>query len=150
MNISNALFEFTQQIVNDAPPDSPLSDVLIHPYIYVPFKPGKTIRIDDVRQATPVLAPDRTIRDDNAIVDIQFAAMPKTQELTDMLAARETGDLMAKQWLLKSFDNSHLETLEGVHRVCAVGVATKFMDWIKPGTVTMPVCVLRLVINPRS
>ena len=149
MNISNALFEFTQGIVAAAAPGAALENVQMHADVYEEFKPGKTIRVDDLRTATPVLAAGGGIRKDNAVISVQFVAMPLTQALSDRLAARQTSEDMADEWLLKMFDSPNLADGNGVHRVCAVGQIVQFNDWIKPGTVKMPVCVLRINVNPR-
>ncbi len=150
MNISNALFQFTSETVAAAAVGTALNSAQIHADVYEEIKPGKTIRIDDLRQATPVLDAARKIRKDNAVINVFFIAMPATQTLTDRLEARQTAEDMADEWLLKVFDKPHLEGADGVHRVCSVGQVSQFNDWIKPGTVKMPVCVLRLQINPRK
>lgn len=144
MNVSNALVEFTSEIIAAAGEGEALKSVAVHADVYEEIKPGKTIRVDDIRQATPVLAPGRTIRKDNAVVNIFFIAMPQTQVLEHRLAARQLAEDMADAWLLKMFDDPTLSK-----RVCIIGQVSQFNDWIRPGTVKMPVCILRLQVNPR-
>ena len=161
MNISNALFEFTDELVAAAnvggviivgggghlgeSVENPLTGTLIHADVYEEIKPGKTIRIDDLRQAVPTKLPNGEIRRDNAVINLFFIAMPVTQKLSDRLAARQLSEDMATEWLKAMFNDVSLG-----HRVCLVGQVSQFNDWIKPGTVKMPVCVLRLKVNPRG
>lgn len=149
MNISNALFEFTAQTVAQAQPSSPLYGKQIHPDVYEEIK-GDTIRIDDIRQAQPALTPDRKIRKDNAFINVIFVAFPVSQKLADRLDARERAEAMADEWLLAMFDNPKLADTDGVPRICIVGQVSQFNDWIRPATVKMPVCVLRIQVNPRK
>lgn len=142
-NISNALFEFTSELVEAAGSESALFQKTIHADVYEEINID-TIRIDDLRQAKPVLTADNKIRKDNAIVNVYFIAKPETQSLPDRLAARQRSEDMADAWLLKVFADPKLG-----NRVCLVGDVAQFNDWIRPATVKMPVCVLRLQVNPR-
>jgi len=149
MNISNAVFEFTNDLVTAAADDTPLKDSQIHADIYEEIKPGKTIRIDDVRTANPVLLGSGEIRRDNAVLQVIFLKMPESQKLTDRLEARQTAEDMAGEWLKAYFNNPKLADSEGDARVCNIGNVIQFNDWIRPSTIKIPVCVLRLLINPR-
>lgn len=142
-NISNALFEFTEEICTAAAGGSALAGASIHADVYEEIK-ADTIRIDDLRQANPALTASGEIRKDNAIVNLQFVAFPVNQTLTERLAARQRCEDMADAWLLKVFDDPKLGG-----RACQIGDVSQFNDWIRPGTVKMPVCVLRLQVNPR-
>ncbi len=147
-NISNTLFEFTTQIVDAAASSSPLSFAQVQPDVYIDIKPGKTIRVDDLKSAKLAIVPASdgwAVRKDNAVLDVQFVAMPSTQSLTDRLEARQISEDMADAWYLQAFENLSLQAL-----FCAIGEPLQFNTWIKPGTVKMPVCVLRLLINPQK
>ncbi|HRH43722.1 MAG TPA: hypothetical protein PKY82_18975 [Pyrinomonadaceae bacterium] len=148
MNISNILYAFTEDLVSAAGAGTPLKDVQIHADIYEEIKPGKTIRVDDVRSSKPVLIGSGEIREDNAFIPVHFLKMPETQKLADRLAARQAAEDMATEWLKAYFNNPKLPDTEGNNRVCNIGEVNKFNDWIRPGTVKIPVCVLRLLINP--
>lgn len=156
MNISNALVEFTEDLVTEAnllaetAEDEPnLANVQLHADIYEEIKTGKTIRIDDVRLSKPVLIASGEIREDNAFLRIHFIKTPTTQKLSDRLAARQVAENMAFDWLKAYCKNPKLSDTDGNPRVCGIGNVEKFNDWIKPGTVKMPVVILRLLINPR-
>lgn len=148
MNISNALFAFTEQLVNSAANESVLIDSQIHADIYEDIKPGKTIRIDDIRSAKPVLLGSGEIRRDKVVVSVHFLKMPVSQKLSDRLEARQTGENMATEWLKEYFNNPKLTDEDGKPRICSSGEVIQFNDWIKPGAVKIPVTVLRLLINP--
>ncbi|MBS3915594.1 MAG: hypothetical protein KG003_13955 [Bacteroidetes bacterium] len=148
-NISNILFSFTSELVEAAADETPLKNAQIQADIYEEIKPGKIIRIDDVRSSSPVIIGSGEIREDNAVIPVHFLKMPESQKLSDRLAARQTAEDMATEWLKAFYNNPKLADEEGTPRVCNVGNVNKFNDWIKPGTVKIPVCVLRLLINPR-
>ena len=148
INISNALFEFTSQLVEAATSDEAVFQATVHADIYEEIRSGKTIRIDDIRNCKPVLIGSGEIRRDKAIVSVHFLKMPVTQKLTDRLEARQTAENMATEWLKAYFNNPKLTDENGFHRVCNTGEVIQFNDWIKPGAVKIPVTVLRLLINP--
>lgn len=148
MNISNTLFEFTSQIVAQAAADDALENAQIHADVYEEIATGKTIRVDDLRSCRLALVPSANgfgVRRDNALINIFFIVMPATQKLTDRLAAREMSEQMADEWFLKVFDDLILQS-----RFCAIKEVRQFNDWIKPAGIKMPVCVLRLLINPQN
>lgn len=148
MNISNALYFFTDQIVTLAENAAALKSAQIHIDIYEEIKPGKTIRIDDLRQANPAWT-GTEVRRDNGVIDLMFVTTPATQKVQDRLAARQMSEDMATEWLAAMYLNPKLADTDGTARVCIVGKVVQFNDWIKPGTVKMPVTVLRLKVNPR-
>lgn len=144
MNISNAVFEFTQNLVAQAASSSVLYQKQLHADIYTEIKATDTIRVDDLRQAEPNLMGDGTVQKDNAIINVHFVAFPVDQTLAQRLAARQESENMADAWVAAA---SLDQTLGG--RVCGIGRIIQFNEWIKPGTSKMPVCVLRIQINPR-
>lgn len=148
-NISNVLFAFTEEIVEAAADDTPLADSYIQADIYEEIKPGRTIRIDDVRSSNPVIIGSGEIREDNAIVFVHFLKMPISQKLSDRLAARQEAEEMATTWLKAYYKKPKLNDSDGNPRVCGIGKVEKFNDWIKPGTNKIPVVILKLLINPR-
>jgi hypothetical protein len=150
MNISNILYAFTEDLVNAAGAGTPLKDVQIHADIYEEIKPGKTIRVDDVRRANPVILGSGQIQKQNAVVPVHFLKMPVTQKVSDRLAARQVAEDMADVWLQAYFNDPKLSDSEGNHRVCNIGEVFQFNEWIKPGTVKIPVVILNLLINPRK
>lgn len=142
MNISNALFEFTTALIEAAEEGDALFEKEVHADIYEEIKMD-TIRIDDLRAATPVVI-GSAVRKDNAVISLMFVAFPDSQKLSDRLAARQRAEDMADAWFLAMDADRKLG-----NRVCLIGKITQFNDWIKPGTVKMPVCVLRMEVNPR-
>src|SRR3712207_4433165 len=95
-NISNAVFEFTQEIVAAAESGTALYQKNIHPDIYEEIK-GDTIRIDDLRSALPEPSNDRetgadVVQKSNAVLDLFFVAFPATQTLENRLAARQRSE----------------------------------------------------------
>lgn len=148
MNISNAVFEFTSEVIAAAGEDTPLYGVQLHADIYEEIRLGKTIRVDDLRSAVPVLTDVNTIEKHKAMIHLMFVAMPETQKLEDRLAARQLTEDMADQWLIRVFNNQSLADPEGNARVCTIGNIVQFNDWIKPGTVKIPVCILKIEVNP--
>jgi hypothetical protein len=148
-NISNVLFEFTSELVTAAADETPLKDVVIHPDIYEEIRPGKTIRIDSLRTSDPVLIGSGQIREDNAVLYTFFLKMPESQAVSDRLAARQTTQDMVEVWLQAFYNDPKLTDSEGNPRVCNVGQVKKQDGWIKPGSVKIPVSILKLLINPR-
>ena len=144
-NISNILFEFTREIVDSSASGSALDGANIHADVYEEIRPGKTIRVDDLRTATPVTTPDGNTRRDNAVINLFFLSMPATQKLEDRLEARQMSEDMCDAWLAEVNKDPTLG-----NRICFVGEKKQFNDWIKPGTVKIPVTILRLLINPRK
>lgn len=149
MNISNAIYAFTEQLINAAADGAALKDSLLHADIYEEIKPGKTIRVDDVRRANPVLLGSGLIQKQNAVVPVHFLKLPASQKVSDRLAARQVAEDMADEWLQAYFNDPKLTDTEGNHRVCNIGEVFQFSEWIRPGTVKIPVVILNLLINPR-
>ncbi len=145
MSIETAVYEFIQNAVDRSAPAAAISGAIVHADAYQEISGGtKWIRTGDVIQSTPA----GPVKEQNALLEIQFVARPDTQTLINRRIARDLANRMALEIYVLISDNERMGTTNG--EICNVGKIIKRNEWVKVGTVRHAASFLRLQINPQS
>lgn len=147
MNISNALFEFTTDLVEAETSADPLFQKKIQANLYENLE-GDTIRIGDIERSEPDLV-GFEIQENNAFVFVFFIALPESQTVEGLNAGRDKADEMSLYWFKKLLENPRLAK-DGVNRICGIGKTKKRNYYGGTPSSKKPISELLLQINPMS
>lgn len=148
MNLSNIAFEFATSLVAAAGSGAALQNAKLHADLYETMESAggtKFIRVGDLLGSVPQPIGDGTLKEFNAVLDVQFLQIPVTQGLSDRLAARQTSNQMALDFIAAVYTDQKLGT-NNCNIVEKVSVQ-KMNDWRKVGNVKTPISIVRLTIN---
>jgi hypothetical protein len=147
MSLENIVYNFCVSIEAAAAADSALKDAVIHADTYEEMNESggtKFIRVDDLIGSTPLPTGDGSLREFNAVLDVQFLTIPVDQSLEERLAAHNLTSAMALEFIAAVYENRSLQSTN--HEVCNAS-AKKLNGWRKVGNVKTPISIVRLTIN---
>lgn len=145
---SNALYDFTVQIVKAAEPDEPLFDKQIH------LDAFEDIERDTIRFGNFITSDDSPGAPGEVLVEnvksfVFFIGKPESQNTADRADARKRVNAMASSWLAKAFSDMRLPDADGKGRICGLAAPVRRMNfWWRPATERMPVVRLEITVNP--
>lgn len=144
MNLSNAVFLFLQDEIDNAAPVDLAKHAELQESLYQNKVEKITIRVGDVQESLPKQKADG-VREANAFLTILILVRPDKQDIEGRLAARQTASQIALNIAGWIFRSNGEQSLGG--RVCTCDVVRKMDDWANIATVRYAVSYLQLEIN---
>jgi len=149
MNLSNVVYNFAVALKNAAASGAALEGAKLQADFYEEVnEPGgtKLIRVGDLIGSIPQPITTGELKEFNAVLDVQFLQIPVTQEITNKLAARQTADQMALDFIKAVYDDQKLGT-NNCNIVDKVSVQKTNDQRKVSGNVKVPISIVRLTMN---